>query len=147
MFTPHAFDAFPRPKAGEGGTEVKEEEAARKKKRAKGKKKKAAAEAARLPTPVSADSAVDSVATVTSAVSVGELGSVGEETTSGGGGLLMPDSAEYLAMLEHRLERLKKKQEMRAKEAKTARRTSQHPPLSPSHTAHSQPQLPLVIRR
>ena len=145
VFTPHAFDAFPRPKEGvegeEGeGKEGEGGEARRRKKKSKGKKKQARAEAidALAAAPTSAASATGSLPSAASAVSVGSAGSAEEE--SAGGGLLMPDSAEYLAMLEHRLERLKKKQETRAKATKTARRTSQ--PSAPLDLLHLHLPLP-----
>ena len=49
-------------------------------------------------------------------------GSSGEEQS--GGGLLLPDSAEYLAALEARLQRLKARQETRAKAARSVRRSA-----------------------
>ena len=135
LLTPHAFDSFPKPPSQ---SSLAPTEGKRKKKKGEGKKKKTggaeATAAPSLPVMSATTSASTSAASLVGVESASVSVGAGSEE-GGGGGLLLPDSAEYLAMLEQRLERLRKRQETRAKAAKTARRTSQPPPLtySPSH--------------
>jgi len=116
--SPDAFAAFPKP------GHVEEHTADSGERKTKKKKKKRAQQ----PNAAVGDAAA---ATTSIEASTAPAAASGSEA-DGDGGLLMADSAEYLAMLEQRLERLKKKQEARIKAAaaKTTRRTShtaEHP--------------------
>ena len=124
--SPDAFAAFPKPGHVEEHAPLQDREG--RKKSSKKKKKKAAAAAAGSATTAATEarSALPSLpASLPSAVFT-EPASGGGRVAEDDSGLLMADSAEYVAMLEQRLERLKKKQEARIKAAaaKTTRRTS-----------------------
>ena len=136
-----AFAAFPKP--GHVDEQSAQTERGRARKASKNKKKsskraqqRAASSAGQEPSssaagPSSAGSAVSSLPVAATA---------GLTAAEGDSGLLMADSAEYVAMLEARLERLKKKQEARIKAAtaKTTRRTSNatRSTLAPCHVGY-----------
>ena len=120
--SPDAFAAFPKP------GHVEEAHGSTKKSKKK-KKKKAKQRTDEQQSAITAAPAAQPSSTVTSTAAAGSSSS----EAGGDSGLLMADSAEYVAMLEQRLERLKKKQEARIKaaSAKTTRRTSN----ATAHTA------------
>ena len=118
-----AFAAFPKP----GHVEEHQPE-----KRKKKKKKQRAQQ--QQPTVSGGDNAAGSGSIAAFPSDSSSTPASASDATGGEGGLLMADSAEYVAMLEQRLERLKKKQEARIKAAaaKTTRRTSQQPITTPT---------------
>ena len=128
-----AFAAFPKP----GHVDEHSQPARSSKKKSRGKKRAQLASTSAIPSePVSTSTLP--VSSAAPSDSPAQSASAGESSEEAEGGLLMADSAAYVAMLEQRLERLKKKQEARIKaaKAKTTRRTSQ-PHCLPPHIAHS----------
>ena len=120
--SPNAFASFPKPGHVDDHQPAQADSSRRKSKK---KKNKAALQ------PSSSEAAAVPAAGPTPDASVAAVSDGAD-----GPQLLMADSLEYVAMLEQRLERLKKKQEARIKaaSAKTTRRSSQ-PTHRPPKTA------------